>query len=256
MVIANKKMSQISSSDPILYIEHAPCPVKPLSVHNVTPYSSFQRHSHPSSSTLQWRHHDHDGVSSHQPHDCLLNRLFRHTWKKTSKLRVTGLCDGNSPATGEFSAQRASNAENVSIWWRHHEISCFPRLLSPSPSVTRLLDIHPTFPLCFFSHRTYAPIYRIPVWLLIFDKWIPVHLWIYPRTCRCTHMEHMNRYSSLIVKYWRSNSPPFMKISSRKPGKSTYMSQWQACLQTPPLSLNMLLSPLQWSSEWLYIWDL
>ena len=41
--------------------------------------------------------------------------------KKTSKLRVTGLCAGNSPVTGEFPAQRASNADNVSIWWRHHE---------------------------------------------------------------------------------------------------------------------------------------
>ena len=39
---------------------------------------------------------------------------------KTSKLRVTGLCVGNSPGTGEFPAQMASYAENVSIWWRHH----------------------------------------------------------------------------------------------------------------------------------------
>ena len=37
-----------------------------------------------------------------------------------SKLRVTGLCAGSSPGTGEFPAQMASNAENVSIWWRHH----------------------------------------------------------------------------------------------------------------------------------------
>ena len=36
------------------------------------------------------------------------------------KLRVTGLCEGNSPVTGEFPAQKASYAENVSIWWRHH----------------------------------------------------------------------------------------------------------------------------------------
>ena len=42
--------------------------------------------------------------------------------KKTLKLRVTGLCAENSPVTGEFIAQRASNAENVSIWWRHHEL--------------------------------------------------------------------------------------------------------------------------------------
>ena len=46
---------------------------------------------------LHWRHNDHDGVSNHQPHGCLLNRLFRHRSKKTSKLRVTGLCVGNSP---------------------------------------------------------------------------------------------------------------------------------------------------------------
>ena len=41
--------------------------------------------------------------------------------KKTPKLRVTGLCAGNSPVTGEFPAQMASSAENVSLWWRHHE---------------------------------------------------------------------------------------------------------------------------------------
>ena len=45
----------------------------------------------------------------------------RRRSKKTSKLRVTGLCEGNSPGTGEFPAQMASNAENVSTWWRHHE---------------------------------------------------------------------------------------------------------------------------------------
>ena len=32
---------------------------------------------------------------------CLLHRLFMHRSKKTSKLRVTGLCEGNSPVTGE-----------------------------------------------------------------------------------------------------------------------------------------------------------
>ena len=42
--------------------------------------------------------------------------------KKTPTLRATGLCEGNSPVTGEFSAQKASNAENVSIWWRHNDI--------------------------------------------------------------------------------------------------------------------------------------
>ena len=67
--------------------------------------------SHVIRHSLQWRHNGHDSVSNHQPHDCLLNRLFRRRSKKTSKLRVTGLCAGNSPVTGEFPTQRASNAE-------------------------------------------------------------------------------------------------------------------------------------------------
>ena len=47
--------------------------------------------------TLHWHHNDHDGVSNHQPHGCLLNRFFRCRSKQTSKPRVTGLCAGNSP---------------------------------------------------------------------------------------------------------------------------------------------------------------
>ena len=88
---------------------------------------------------LRWRHNGCDGVSNHQPHHCLLNhRLFRRRSKKTSKLRVTGLCAGNSPGTGEFPAQMASYAENVSIWWRHHD--------KPSGPLTTLWSYkrHPT----------------------------------------------------------------------------------------------------------------
>ena len=75
--------------------------------------------------TLQWRHNGRDGVWNHQPRDCLLNCLFRHRLKKTSKLRMTGLCEGNSPGTGEFPAQMDSNAEYVYILmtssWSHPE---------------------------------------------------------------------------------------------------------------------------------------
>ena len=46
--------------------------------------------------TLHWRHNDHGGVSNHQPHDCLLNRLFRRRSKKAPNLHVTDLCVGNS----------------------------------------------------------------------------------------------------------------------------------------------------------------
>ena len=70
--------------------------------------------------TLQWSHNEHDGVSNHPHFDCFLNILFDRRSKKTLKLRFTGFCEGNPQVTGEFPAQRASNAENVSIWRRHH----------------------------------------------------------------------------------------------------------------------------------------
>ena len=76
-------------------------------------------------SSLQWRHNGRDGVSNHQPHDCLLNHLSRRRAKKTSKLRATGHCAGNSPVTGEFPAKMASNAGTVFIWWRHHVLTIF-----------------------------------------------------------------------------------------------------------------------------------
>ena len=57
---------------------------------------------HPQSTrwSWEWRHNEHEGVSNHQPYDCLLNRLFRRRSTKTSKLRVTGPCKGNSPHKG------------------------------------------------------------------------------------------------------------------------------------------------------------
>ena len=53
--------------------------------------------------------------------------------KKTSKLRATGLCEGNSPGTGEFPAQMASNAENVATWWRHHAAIKIPKSIPTNP---------------------------------------------------------------------------------------------------------------------------
>ena len=75
---------------------------------------------HWTSHTIVFRHYnERESVSNHHPRHCFLKRLIRRTSKKILKLRVTGLCAGNSPATGEFTAQRASNADNVPISWRH-----------------------------------------------------------------------------------------------------------------------------------------
>ena len=63
-----------------------------LLIHTLTSTAIQLNHN-----SLHWRHNDHNGISNHQPHGCLLNHLFRRRSKKTSKFRVTGLCVGNSP---------------------------------------------------------------------------------------------------------------------------------------------------------------
>ena len=45
-------------------------------------------------SALQWCQNERDDVSNHRRLDFLFNCLFRRASKKTSKLRVTGLCEG------------------------------------------------------------------------------------------------------------------------------------------------------------------
>ena len=111
--------------------------------------------------SLQWRHNGHDGVSHHRCLDCLLNRLFRHRSKKISKLRVTDLCAGNPPVTGGFPSQRASNAENVSIWWRHHvtgwlQSPCTYLSLPPHRLRHRTLDKNPNGAFCGMEHLAHS----------------------------------------------------------------------------------------------------
>ena len=109
--------------------------------------------------TLQWRYNGCDGVSNHQPHNCLLNRIFKRRSKKTSKLLVTGLYVGNSPETCEFPAQRASNAENVSIWWCHHVI--FKWVAGTMITSSNGSIFHITDPLCGkFTDHWWTPLTR------------------------------------------------------------------------------------------------
>ena len=69
----------------------------------------------------------------------------RRRLKKTSKLRVAGLCDGNSPVTGEFPAQMASNAENVSIWWVVMD-------LRPNKRLNKIVSLNYSIALQFDRH--------------------------------------------------------------------------------------------------------
>ena len=96
-------MNHVPSTSPNLYVN----PKLHTQVYAISPLEFNRYHSHKGNAdtviivvswiTLQWRHNDHGGVSNHQSHGCLLNRLFRCRSKKTPKLRVTGLCAENSP---------------------------------------------------------------------------------------------------------------------------------------------------------------
>ena len=111
--------------------------------------------------SLQWRQYECDGVSNHQAHECLLNRLFRRRSKKIlSKLRVTGLCKGNSSVTGEFPAQRASKAENVSIWWRHHAVTLLI-INKTTHGVKDIALVVPTQPESESEDQTKWPVFGI-----------------------------------------------------------------------------------------------
>ena len=134
--------------------------------------------------TLHWCHNELDGVSDHQPRDCLLTCLFRHRSKKISKLRVTGLCEGNSPGTVEFPAQKASNAENVSIWWHHHDLfspNCH-ELIFPSDiiSLVVLSQMRGSFSLKRpqTEHNQYEikyDNYEIVMWFVYHDDFLPLN---------------------------------------------------------------------------------
>ena len=115
------------------------------------------------SNTSHWHRNGRDGVSNHQPHHCLFISLFRRRSKKISKFRDTGLCEGHSPFTGEFTAQ--SNAENVSIWWRHRDNQFFNFLIPNnggirSNNLTLWSDIHVILINSYFTY-TYGVTYHI-----------------------------------------------------------------------------------------------
>ena len=99
--------------------------------------------------SLQWCQVERDGISNHQRLGCFLNCLFRRRSKKTSKLCVTGLCEGNFPMNYPHKGP-------VTWWhqWRHecmtlkicstrhpHLYTC-KTLCSTSPSLLNHPDKH------------------------------------------------------------------------------------------------------------------
>ena len=120
--------------------------------------------------SLRWRHNGRVGVSNHQPNDCVLKRLFRRRSKKTSKLRVTGLCARNSPGTGEFPhkwpvTRKMFPFDDVIMFFRKWNVisgvrcnECRPRAADLSEDYMFRLSFSPQV-LPFFV----ADVFQIPV---------------------------------------------------------------------------------------------
>ena len=88
--------------------------------------------------SLQWRYNERNDVSNRQRHDCLLNRLFWDRSKKTSKLRVTGLCDRwpvNSQHKGPVTREMLPFDDVIMCW-------ALSRWRSPNPSPYQSLVIN------------------------------------------------------------------------------------------------------------------
>ena len=93
--------------------------------------------------TLQWRHNGCDGVSNHQPHKCLLNLSFCWWSKKTSNLRVTGLCAWNSPVNSSHKGpvtRKMFPFDDVIMNWSfancaHHYV------ITPTPNMKSAVSI-------------------------------------------------------------------------------------------------------------------
>ena len=74
---------------------------------------------------------------------------------------LLAFCEGNPPVTGGFPSQRASNVENISIWWHHHGISCIQVLVKYETCTPCIIT------LVWFD----LYLYKVDLKLIIFNVW-------------------------------------------------------------------------------------
>ena len=169
--------------------------------------------------TLQWRHNERDGISNHRRLHYLFNFSFRCRSKKISNLRVTGVYAGNLPVTGKFHPQKASNTENVSIWWRHHEFYNIPSFITIATSIAigiaiTIVIVAFTFSFIFKSasldKQDIHPTIRCQRWELLALLVLPCHksgLW-QPRldrnkTCLLQRVQFISHSKGAVVRNYQ-----------------------------------------------------
>ena len=170
-------------------------------------------------SSLEWRCNGRDGVSNHQP--LFTQPFIQRRSTKISMFRVTAFCAENSPVTGEFPAQMASNAENVSM----SASSSNPQLPSSAWHVkghlTSSIDdkMHYVYTVLYWLKRAYDWIsiciyiciyiavenfpYCHLLWLINISQGFIAELWFavkfLPPTCKTSGMEDYNQYMWMHV---------------------------------------------------------
>ena len=106
--------------------------------------------------TSQWRHNERDRVASQITsltivYSTVYSGVDQRKHQRSALLAFVRRI--HPSVTGEFPAQKASNAENISIWWRHH-IYDLANLTNVSESIilqsVRLSFLH-SFKLQFYS---------------------------------------------------------------------------------------------------------
>ena len=132
----------------------------------------------------------------HNGHDYSPKHSFRRRSKKTSKLRVCGLWVGNSPVTSEFPAQMASNVENASIWWRHHDSPSWANF-----GILIVVNILETY----YHEASIKSLYKTPKheWnshyfmLLVNEYWS--HLFFCPYVYQFVHLSRVHGFKNMIL---------------------------------------------------------
>ena len=125
--------------------------------------------------SLQWCHNGHGDISKLQAYASLLNRLFRHRWKKTPKLHVTGLCEGihrclvNSPHKGPVTGKIC---RNLNIDWMNGLAQFVNAALVMCVNL-KTFKLYPVITRWFY----------MPVWFYLLKIHIYVNDFVYLQAC-------------------------------------------------------------------------
>ena len=143
--------------------------------------------------TLQWRHNERDGISHHRRLDCLLNRLFRHRSKKTSKLCITGLCEGFIPSLNKL-LDKQSSCQWFDTSWCSCDVAVMWLDLMQCASGIRLF-------LCL-AYRLYIFSCDQAALQMVFSVCPSVCLSVRLSVCPSVCLSHVFDYVPIIVSSW------------------------------------------------------